>query len=71
MSVLPVTPSRLKIVDLVIANISNSDARAAYLTLLRDPTECFESNYVYMGLQSAFGMDINQGCHVPPCCLSF
>ena len=38
----------------------NFASRATYLTLLRDPTECFESNYVYMGLQSAFGMDINQ-----------
>ena len=66
---LPVTPSRLQIVELVMAYFGNSDARAAYLTLLRDPTECFESNYVYMGLQSAFGMDINQGCPVCPCSL--
>ncbi len=30
------------------------------MTILRDPLECFESNYVYMGLQAAFKMDINQ-----------
>ena len=27
---------------------------AVYLTLLRDPVDCFESNYVYMGLQKAY-----------------
>ena len=38
--------------------------RATYLTLLRDPIECFESNYVYMGLQSEADMDINQACQL-------
>ena len=33
---------------------------AKYFTLLRDPVDSFESNYVYMGLQNAFKMDINQ-----------
>ncbi len=33
---------------------------AVYLTLLRDPVDCFESNYVYMGLQLVFKMDINE-----------
>ncbi len=32
---------------------------AAYITLLRDPVDAFESNYVYMGLEKAFKMDIN------------
>ncbi len=32
---------------------------AVYVTLLRDPVECFESNYVYMGLEKKFGVDIN------------
>ena len=27
---------------------------------LRDPVDCWESNYVYMGLQNAFKMDINE-----------
>ena len=26
----------------------------------RDPVDCYESNYVYMGLQNAFKMDINE-----------
>jgi len=26
----------------------------------RDPVDCYESNYVYMGLQKAFKMDINK-----------
>jgi len=30
------------------------------VTLLRDPVDAFESNYVYMGLEKAFKMDINQ-----------
>ena len=33
---------------------------AEYITLLRDPVNCYESNYVYMGLEKAFKMDINQ-----------
>ncbi|TRY61264.1 hypothetical protein TCAL_07456 [Tigriopus californicus] len=33
---------------------------AKYLTLLRDPTECFESNYVYMGLSAVYKMDFNE-----------
>lgn len=33
---------------------------ASYITLLRDPVDCFESNYVYMGLEKAFKMDINE-----------
>ena len=33
---------------------------ATFLTILRDPVACFESNFVYMGLQQDFGMDINQ-----------
>jgi len=33
---------------------------AVYVTLLRDPVSCFESNYVYMGLQTAYGLDINE-----------
>jgi len=33
---------------------------AVYITLLRDPVDCYESNYVYMGLQKAFKMDINK-----------
>lgn len=33
---------------------------AVYITLLRDPVNCYESNYVYMGLQNAFKMDINK-----------
>jgi len=33
---------------------------ALYVTLLRDPVACFESNYVYMGLQGVFKMDINE-----------
>jgi hypothetical protein len=32
---------------------------AKYITILRDPVEDFESNYVYMGLERAFKMDIN------------
>ena len=31
-----------------------------HVTLLRDPVDCWESNYVYMGLQNAFKMDINE-----------
>ena len=27
---------------------------AVYVTLLRAPVDCFESNYVYMGLQNAY-----------------
>ena len=27
---------------------------AVYVTLLRNPVDCFESNYVYMGLQKAY-----------------
>ena len=40
---------------------------ASFITILRDPVACFESNYVYMGLQRDFGMDINQfaGSEVP------
>ena len=26
----------------------------------RDPVDCYESNYVYMGLQKAFKMDVNK-----------
>ena len=37
---------------------------AAYITLLRDPVRCYESNYVYMGLQNAFRMDINKFAQV-------
>ncbi len=33
---------------------------AKFFTLLRDPVDCFESNYVYMGLQNRYGMDINK-----------
>ena len=33
---------------------------AAFITILRDPVDCFESNFVYMGLQRDFRMDINQ-----------
>ena len=33
---------------------------AVYITLLRDPVNCYESNYVYMGLQNAFKMDVNK-----------
>ena len=33
---------------------------ATYITLLRDPVDCFESNYVYMGLEKAYKMDINE-----------
>ena len=33
---------------------------ALYITLLRDPVTCYESNYVYMGLEKAFKMDINK-----------
>ena len=33
---------------------------ALYITLLRNPVTCYESNYVYMGLEKAFKMDINQ-----------
>ena len=33
---------------------------AVYITLLRDPVTCYESNYVYMGLEKAFKMDINK-----------
>ena len=33
---------------------------ATFVTLLRDPVDCWESNYVYMGLQNAFKMDINE-----------
>jgi len=33
---------------------------AVYITLLRDPVDCYESNYVYMGLQNAFKMDVNK-----------
>ena len=31
-----------------------------HVPLLRDPVDCWESNYVYMGLQNAFKMDINE-----------
>eukprot|EP00090_Calanus_glacialis_P043574 TRINITY_DN7717_c0_g1_i3.p1 TRINITY_DN7717_c0_g1~~TRINITY_DN7717_c0_g1_i3.p1 ORF type:complete len:421 (-),score=144.99 TRINITY_DN7717_c0_g1_i3:79-1341(-) len=37
---------------------------ALYITLLRDPVNCYESNYVYMGLQNAFRMDINKFAQV-------
>ena len=33
---------------------------ATFITILRDPVDCFESNFVYMGLQQDFGMDINR-----------
>ena len=33
--------------------------KAFTVTLLREPLECFESNYVYMGLEKAFKMDVN------------
>lgn len=33
---------------------------ASYVTLLRSPVDCFESNYVYMGLQNAYKMNINK-----------
>ena len=32
---------------------------AVYITLLRNPVDCYESNYVYMGLEKAYRMDIN------------
>ena len=44
---------QLKYINQVLPN-------AKYLTLLRDPVDSFESNYVYMGLEKAFNMDINQ-----------
>ena len=36
------------------------DKNHIHVTLLRDPVDCWESNYVYMGLQNAFKMDINE-----------
>ena len=33
---------------------------SARLTLLRDPVDLFESGYVYMGLQNAYKMNINE-----------
>jgi len=33
---------------------------AIHVTLLRDPVNCYESNYVYMGLEKIFRMDINK-----------
>ena len=33
---------------------------ATFITILREPVDCFESNYVYMGLDKDFGMDVNQ-----------
>lgn len=33
---------------------------AIHVTLLRDPVTCYESNYVYMGLERVFKMDINK-----------
>ena len=33
---------------------------AVHVTLLRDPVTCYESNYVYMGLERVFKMDINK-----------
>jgi hypothetical protein len=38
--------------------------QAMYITLLRDPVNCYESNYVYMGLMNAFKMDINKFAQV-------
>ena len=37
---------------------------ALFITLLRDPVTCYESNYVYMGLEKAFKMDINMFANV-------
>lgn len=33
---------------------------AFFITILRDPVDCYESNYVYMGLKKVYKMDINQ-----------
>jgi len=33
---------------------------AFFVSILREPVACFESNYVYMGLQGVFKMDINE-----------
>lgn len=33
---------------------------AKFVTILRDPVDSFESNYVYMGLERVFKMDINE-----------
>ena len=33
---------------------------ATFITILREPVDCFETNYVYMGLEKDFGMDVNQ-----------
>ena len=42
-------------------NLTSRDAKYhIHVTLLRDPVDCWESNYVYMGLQNAFKMDINE-----------
>lgn len=32
---------------------------AKYVTILRDPVDALESNYVFMGAQNSFKMDIN------------
>lgn len=41
-----------------VQKILPSDAK--YVTILRDPVNSFESNYVYMGLQNMHKMDINE-----------
>ena len=33
---------------------------SARITLLRDPVDLFESGYVYMGLENAYKMNINE-----------
>ncbi|XP_023339078.1 galactosylceramide sulfotransferase isoform X2 [Eurytemora carolleeae] len=33
---------------------------AIYITILRNPVDCYESNYVYMNLKNIFKMDINE-----------
>ena len=35
-------------------------AKVTLIMFQRDPVDCYESNYVYMGLQKAFKMDINK-----------
>jgi len=36
---------------------------AVHLTILRDPVNCFESNFVYMGLEKRYKMKINGFAH--------
>lgn len=33
---------------------------ATFVTLLRDPVECFESNYVYMGWEKQLNMSVSE-----------